>query len=108
MYIVHLLVLLTLLSFYFLLYCIMRLCFCQVTWEVTGPDPGFEREDILQSTLQGVLTFDDQQTSVPLMNNNVLLTPLSPLSPSLSVTSSCSPSPLLSLIIVIILLLLLY
>lgn len=56
----------------------------QVTWEVTGPDPGFEREDILQSTLQGVLTFDDQQTSVPLMNNNVLVTPLSsPLSLSL-------------------------
>ena len=48
-----------------------------MTWEVTGPDPGFEREDILQSTLQGVLTFDDQQTSVPLMNNNVLVTPLS-------------------------------
>ena len=85
MYIVHLCVLLTLLSFYFLLYCIMRLCFYQVTWEVTGPDPGFEREDILQSTLQGVLTFDDQQTSVPLMNNNVLVTPLSPpLSLSLS------------------------
>ena len=66
----------------------------QVTWEVTGPDPGFEREDILQSTLQGVLTFDDQQTSVPLMNNNVLVTPLSPLSPSLFITPSCSPSSL--------------
>uniref|UniRef100_A0A1X7VF86 Staphylococcus aureus surface protein A n=3 Tax=Amphimedon queenslandica TaxID=400682 RepID=A0A1X7VF86_AMPQE len=45
-----------------------------VTWEVTGPSPGFERDDILQSTLQGVLTFGDQQTNnfitVTVLTNN--------------------------------------
>lgn len=40
-----------------------------MTWEVTGPNPGFEREDILQSTLQGVLTFSNLQTLVHYMYN---------------------------------------
>ena len=36
MYIVHLCVLLTLLSFYFLLYCIMRLCFLILSGDMGG------------------------------------------------------------------------
>ena len=30
--------------------------------QVAGPEPGMERNDILQSTLQGVLTFANLQT----------------------------------------------
>ena len=36
----------------------------QITWSLTGPDPGREREDIDSNTLGGILTLQNGQRYV--------------------------------------------